>query len=204
MLCWKLPCRSKGFIPSHPSKAAGNVFQLDHILSCMADLGWGTLPAPADPEPPLPPCPAFILTSAPRHGAGFAQESTANTKYFSPSPVFFHLFLLPPAAPDWRLWAGFSKPCGAEMALKFWVGKLGREMFPQESKGTKGAPNRYRVGANATAFISGEGEGAVPHRAWAQGGKQIPVQPLPPALHSLCIPGHSPGAAACSSPGKRS
>lgn len=93
MLCWKLPCRSKGFIPSHPSKAAGNVFQLDHILSCMADLGWGTLPAPADPEPPLPPCPAFILTSAPRHGAGFAQESTANTKYFSPSPVFFHLFL---------------------------------------------------------------------------------------------------------------
>lgn len=153
MLCWKLPCRSKGFIPSHPSKAAGNVFQLDHILSCMADLGWGTLPAPADPEPSPAPLPRLHPHFCSETRRWLCSGEHSKHEVLFSIPCFFPSFpLLPPAAPDWRLWAGFSKPCGAGMALKFWVGRLGREMFPPGKQRHKRSPKQIQGGCKCHCF----------------------------------------------------
>lgn len=89
------------------------------------------------------------------------------------------------------------------MALKVRVGRLGREMFPSKGcKGIKGAPDRTReVQMSLLSSLVQLKELCPIVLGYREGSKSL-LQPLPPAFHSLCTPGHSPGAAACPFPGK--
>lgn len=86
------PRRSRSFTPGHPSEAAGNEFQLDQILPLMAEPGWGTLPAPADPEPSpaLPASPSSPLLL--RDTALALLWRVQQTRGAFSHPLFFSIF----------------------------------------------------------------------------------------------------------------